>query len=164
LRTKIVEFVTKGDFGLGSAPKPDGTYERVRYKEPAEGDDVVFEAGVFLLKKATAEALKSGSPPRGAGETPNPEPVAPLVPDEPFTPSVTPSAAETQTVRLTGPIPPELWNRFGTKILAKLRSAGEVQVSVDFSVTVRADAASSLKEDPRQILPDLGILQKIQID
>ena len=29
LRKKIVEFVEAGDFGLGSAQQPDGTYQRV---------------------------------------------------------------------------------------------------------------------------------------
>jgi len=48
LRDKIVDFVSKGDFGLASGQKTDGTYERVWYSEPISPDEVVFEANVFL--------------------------------------------------------------------------------------------------------------------
>src|SRR5208337_4189961 len=51
LRSKIVEFVDKGDFSLASGQKPDGTYERVWYSEPVAYEEVAFEAGVFLLRK-----------------------------------------------------------------------------------------------------------------
>ena len=60
LKSKIVEFVSRGDFGLASGQKPDGSYERVWFEELVAPDEVAFEAGVFLLRKATAEALKSG--------------------------------------------------------------------------------------------------------
>ena len=55
LRAKIVEFVGHGDFGLASGPKPDGTYERVWFRELAPSDEVAFEPGVLLVKKDKAE-------------------------------------------------------------------------------------------------------------
>ena len=58
LRSKIVEFVGRGDFGLASGQKRDGGYERVWFEELVAPDEVAFEAGVFLLRKATAETLK----------------------------------------------------------------------------------------------------------
>src|SRR5205823_986072 len=54
LKTKLVEFVGRGDFGLGSRVKADGTYERLWFKEVVAADEVAFEAGVVLLKKAKA--------------------------------------------------------------------------------------------------------------
>jgi hypothetical protein len=48
LKSKIVEFVSKGDFGLASGPRAGG-YERVWFKESVAPDEVAFEAGVFLL-------------------------------------------------------------------------------------------------------------------
>lgn len=48
VRGKIVEFVRRGDFGLASGQKPDGTYERVWFQEPVTADEVAFESGVFL--------------------------------------------------------------------------------------------------------------------
>src|SRR5207244_9814210 len=62
LRGKIVEFVGRGDFGLASGRKPDGGYERVWFQELLAPDEVAFEAGVFLLRKIAAEALKAGTP------------------------------------------------------------------------------------------------------
>jgi len=35
-----------------------------------------------------------------------------------------------------GAVPPEVWNRLGTKILPKLRSGSDLKVVIEFSVTV----------------------------
>jgi len=56
---------------LASGKKTDGTYERMWFQEMVAPDEVAFEAGVFLLRKATAEALRAGQP---ATPTPTPEP------------------------------------------------------------------------------------------
>ena len=61
LRNKIVEFVGKGDLGLASGQKPDGTYDRVWFEEQISSDEVTFESGVFLLTKAKAKALKGAA-------------------------------------------------------------------------------------------------------
>ena len=58
LRHKIVEFVGQGDFGLASGLRPDGTYDRLWYREAMAPEEVAFEADVFLLTKAQAQALK----------------------------------------------------------------------------------------------------------
>ena len=167
LRGKLAELVTKGDFGLGSGPKPDGTYERIWYKELLPPDEVTFEPGVVLLKKARAEALKTGliAPPPVTAPIPTPPAVEPTTkpPTEP--PALTPTATpQTRTVRLIGTLPPELWNRLGTKILPKLRAGADLNVGVDFSVTVKTDAAQSLETELRQILDDLGLSGKFRIE
>lgn len=76
-----------------------------------------------------------------------------------------------KTIRIIGPVPPELWNRLGTKLLPKLRSAmpaggqgADLKVSVDLSVTVNPDVVGSLTSDLRQILEDLGLADKVRID
>jgi hypothetical protein len=46
-------------------------------------------------------------------------------------------------------VPPEVWNRLGTKVLPKLRSGSDLKVGVDFSVTVNRDVAGSLLADLR---------------
>jgi hypothetical protein len=60
LRGKIIEFVARGDFGLASGAKADGTYDRVWHEEMIPPDEVMFDANVFLLTKPKAKALKSG--------------------------------------------------------------------------------------------------------
>ena len=71
LRSKIVEFVAEGDFGLASGQKPDGGYERVFFHEFTDPAEVTFESGVFLLLKAKAKSLTSTPeivPPVGHGQ------------------------------------------------------------------------------------------------
>lgn len=161
LRGKITEFVSKGELGLASGPKADGTYDRVWFEEIVSPDEVMFEANVFLLTKAAAKALKSGT---------LPVVVVPLKPEEKpeikteLKPEEKPRAAQMVTLRVSGTVPPEVWNRLGTKILPKLRSGEGLKVGVDFTVNVRADVANSLKSDLQQILNELNLSQTVKIE
>jgi hypothetical protein len=164
LRNKIVEFVGRSDFGLASGQKPDGTYDRIWFEEQISLDEVSFDAGVFLLTKAKAKALKGGAgeevkPP--PGPTPGPEPGPTPGPEAGPLPGL---GVQTKTLRLVGTVPPEIWNRLGTKIIPKLKSGSDLKIGVDFSVTVNADAARSIESDLRQILEDLGLGNKIEIE
>jgi hypothetical protein len=169
LKSKIVEFVSRGDFGLASGKKADGAYERVWYQEPVAAEEVAFEAGVFLLRKATAEAFRTGNVPSsgpGPAVPPAPEPPTPPEPgtgDSTSRPEPAPAAA-TRTLRLTGNVPPEVWNRLGTKILPKLRAGTELKIGVDFSVTVSSESAGSLATDLRQALQELGLGESVRVD
>ena len=164
LRSKIVEFVGRGDFGLASGQKSAGTYERIWFEEPISLDEVTFEAGVFLLTKAKAKALKAGMKPEpgvvvGPGPQQGPEEVKkPEMGEEP-SPGI-----QTRTLRLVGTVPPEIWNRLGTKIIPKLKSGSDLKIGVDFSVTINAESARSVESELRQILEDLGLKGKIQIE
>ena len=59
---------------------------------------------------------------------------------------------------------PELWNRLGTKLIPKLRSADDLKVGVDFSVTVSTELFRSLEAELRQVVLDLGLESKITIN
>jgi hypothetical protein len=166
LRNKIVEFVGKGDFGLSSGQKPDGTYDRIWFEEQISSDEVSFDAGVFLLTKARAKALKGGVKPEigpiqvpavGAETRPPPEEGTGLGPEA--GPGI-----QTRTLRLVGTVPPEIWNRLGTKIIPKLKSGTDLKIGVDLSVTVNAESARSIESDLRQILEDLGLKGRINIE
>ena len=145
MKSKIVEFVTQGDFGLASGKKTDGAYERTWFKEMLAPDEVAFETGVFLLRKATAESLRTEQPARPA-PTPGPEPGPTTTPTPEPGPSPGPGpepTASTRVLRLVGTVPPEVWNRLGTKILPKLRLGSDLQIGLEFSVTVPGDSANS---------------------
>ncbi len=163
LRGKIVEFVGRGDFGLASGQKPDGTFERVWFEEPVTADEVAFESGVFMLTKAKAQALKAGAPVPAPGPEPQPGPAVSGPGPEPEPGSGRAPGVQTTTIRLVGAVPPEVWNRLGTKVLPKLRSGSDLKVGVDFSVTVDRDVAGSLTADLRQILADLGLADKLEV-
>ena len=162
LRQKITEFVAKGDFGLASGAEKDDGYIRLWYSEPIGVEEVAFEPSVFLLTKAKAEALKETpgepdppqpepSPPPGPGPGPGPDP------------DPTPPTPKT-TIRLTGTVPPEVWNRLGTKILPKLRTGDDLSVGIDLSVSVSSQLAQNLETDLQQILHDLGLGDRVRID
>lgn len=166
LRSKIAEFVARGDFGLASGPRPDGTYARVWHSELVPADEVAFDPGVALLMKERAKLLKGetkaepvGGPPLGVQPTPQPE--LELVP--PPGPEALP-AARMMTLRLVGTVPPEVWNRLGTRLLPKLRSGADLKVGVDFSVTLDAQLARNLEADLRQALADLGLADRVRIE
>ncbi|MCK7510415.1 MAG: hypothetical protein MZV70_44435 [Desulfobacterales bacterium] len=77
---------------------------------------------------------------------------------------MTPAVPETMTLRVAGSIPPELWNRLGTKILPKLRSGAELQIGVDFRVSLKADAARTMTARLNQALNDLNLSGKVIIE
>ena len=159
LRNKIVGFVGNGDFGLGSGKKADGSYDRVWFEEPMGADEVAFESGVFLLLKDNAKALSTSPEPVPVPEPdpqPNPEPGP--GPD----PRPEPTSSK-RTVRVHGEVPPELWNRLGTKLLPKLRSGEELKVGIDLVVTVDGSTAEGLRADLQQILTDLGIADQVTV-
>jgi hypothetical protein len=177
LKSKIVEFIKHGDFGLASGQKADGSYERVWFREPVDPDEVSFEAGVFLLLKATAERLKGEKPaqPLSSPAAPTPtfaqvlEPSSALRPDVPrseatSTPATVEPAAASHTLRITGSIPSESWNRFGTSLLSKLRAHQQkIEIEISFSATVPSNMADSLVTELRQILSELGLANSIRI-
>lgn len=166
LKNKITEFVSQGDFALASGKRGDGTYERMWFAEHLPTEEVAFEADVCLLRKTTAMALKAGKPaPSAPAPQPGPEPTpAPFLPSAPGEPTPQPSTT-TRTLHLSGTVPPEVWNRLGTKILPKLRSGGsELKIGLEFSVTVPADAANSLATELRQLLQELGLGDAVRVD
>jgi len=174
LGTKIPEWVANGDFGLASGLRQDGSYERLWYAEMVSPDEVTFERDVYLLSREKARQLKEaearppegvagegtgvggrgegGEGPEGEGEGVEPEP-----------PRGGPPERATMTLRLSGTIPPELWNRFGTKVIPKLKSGGELKVNVDFSVSVDANLAPNLRSDLQQIAQELGVADRLDI-
>jgi len=129
-------------------------------------DEVAFDAGVFLLRKARAGALKSGVP-----TTPN---VAPQPETSPTTTAMPTPGAQAgeelepgptnRTLRLVGTVPPEVWNRLGTKILPKLRAGSELTIGVEFTVTVKAENAAGLATELRQILQELGLAEAVRVE
>jgi hypothetical protein len=167
LRTKIVEFVSRGEFGLASGLNPNGTYERVWFAEPVSVDEVTFDAGVFLLRKDTASALKTGQIVVKANQAAQPIDVEPSIVRPTASAggavAVAPST-DTRVLRLVGTVPPEVWNRLGMKILPKLRSASDLRIGLDFSIVVKTDAAPTLVSELRQTLEDLGLSESIRLE
>ena len=166
LRRRIVEFVAGGDFGLASGDKGDGQYGRVWYAESVGADEVAFESGVFLLTKAKAEQLWAAQ--EGGTQIPIDPPTPPVEPpagpDDPPTDPPVPPRGQKTTLKLRGTVPPEVWNRLGTRILPKLRSGDDLSVGIEFSVSVDAGLAQGFQLELRQALADLGIQEQVSVE
>ncbi len=179
LRRRIVEFVERGDFGLASVDRGGGEYERTWYKERVGAEEVAFESEVFLLRKARAEeieasrALQAPAPGQGAAagsglmESP---PTAAPIPGFPIVERVGPAArvpgqaGRKTTIRLSGAIPPESWNRLGIKVLPKLRSGENLSVRIELSVSVEAGVSEGLQLELSQALADLDLAGRVSVD
>ena len=163
LRKKIVDFVRDGAFGLGSGPRADGGYDRLWYAEAIGVEEVAFESGVFLLAKNKAEQLRA--PEANDKEK---EPERKVKPQngkggaEVSTPGQ--DARTTATMQIRGTLPPELWNRLGTKLVPKLRAGTELTVGLNISVTIGSEVAAPFESDVNDILEDLGLGDRIRID
>ncbi|MBI3917901.1 MAG: ATP-binding protein [Betaproteobacteria bacterium] len=162
LKGKVCEFVGKGDFGLGSGQKPDGSFERVWHEENIDPADVTFEKEVFLLAKATAKKLKTS--PIVVTPSPQPEPQPGPSPEPEPGPAPGPGPAASKcTVRVQGSIPPEVWNRVGTRLLPKLRTGEGLAVQVEFSTAANLEVAKPLMSDLEQILRELGVADTMKV-
>jgi hypothetical protein len=135
------------------------------FRELLPPDEVTFEDNVLLLRKETAEALKSAAHAPGAGAK------APEIPGEPASP-IAPAvegeeprhAEAVRKLRLVGTIPPEVWNRLGTRILPKLRAGSELSIGLEFAVVVPQGSAGRLITELQQALEELGLADAIRIE
>ena len=165
LRRKIVEFIGSGSFGLASGGTTDGRYERMWYAESLGIEEIVFEPSVFLLTKARSEELRSAE----VLKTPQP-PKADRVPTikqdhgKGCETVVVPSTS-TIPVRLqvSGTVPPELWNRLGTKVIPKLRSHKGLEARIELIVEVPPSLVDSLESDLRRILLELDLDKRVMV-
>jgi hypothetical protein len=175
MRGKIKEFVEKGEFGVASGRQPDGEYTHIWFHEPISSDEVAFDSDTYLLRKLKAAELKMKSL-RGKSvqdappiDQPSLDPALfpttqPPTVEAPTATTSAPDKPSTKTLRLTGNIPSEMWNRLGTKIIPKLKYAGELKIGLEFTVNVSSDAAANLQSELKQILDDLGVNGNVKIN
>ena len=170
LRRRIVDFVTGGDFGLASRDRGNAEYERVWYRETVGVEELAFESGVFLLTKVKAERLKKPVDDMKSsqlGDQPSSfatdESTAAAVSDETQV-ELPIETGRKATLRPKGTVPPEVWNRLGTRILPKLRSGDDLSVGIEFSVNVDAGLAQGFQLELQQSLDDLGLAEQVRVD
>ena len=73
-------------------------------------------------------------------------------------------SGSTATLRLVGTVPPEVWNRLGTRILPKLRSGDELSVGIEFSVSIDAALVNNLEAELQQVLADLRLGNQVRVE
>ena len=166
LSRRIVEFVEKGFFGLASGATADGGYERIWHGDAVGAEEVAFEPIMFLLTKARSEALRAPGVREGHASCvvdDKPDPVPNPMAEQRPEPHASEEVASVQ-LRLSGEVPPELWNRLGTKVVPKLRSGNGLAIGVEFSVEVAARMAASLESELRQTLAELNLGDQVKVE
>jgi len=110
-----------------------------------------------MLVERRARARELGPEPEPGTER---EPVAQPEPEH----RVRGTTPAPTTLRVHGDVPPEMWNRLGTKLVPKLLSGKDLRVGLTCELTVDGIAAKALAGELRQILADLGIAERIHIE
>ncbi|MBI1896513.1 MAG: AAA family ATPase, partial [Acidobacteria bacterium] len=173
LREKIPEMVARGDMGFAAGERLEGGFNRLWFNEKLPPEEIDFVYDVFVIRKDRAKALRdsmaaAATAVQGTLPETTPAPAAfTLVSPEsgalPAGPGV--PATPTKTVlRVRGLVPPELWNRFGSKIIPKLRSAEQLQARVELTVEVETSALASLEMEILQVLADLDLGGKVVVE
>src|SRR6266566_6201098 len=166
LRARIPEFVMRGDFGFASGAKNDGGYSRVWFNELLPPEEISFDSDVYLLLKQTAQDLKKSNGRFAAVEPPvvvtapsddHPE-AGPL-----FGGGSVAVSAKTKTLRISGEIPTEVWNRLGRTLIPKLKAGTDLHFGINASVQIEGDG-NGLQQEIEQILRELNLADKVKVD
>jgi hypothetical protein len=164
LRMRIAEFVTAGEFGLASGADPAGGYRRVWFREDVGPAEIAFEADVYLLSKALAEKLKSSE--IGPVSAPAPEPAPPELPAASVSPRPPGGGVVTGRViiSIAGNVPPEQWNRLGTRLIPKMRATGSVTTMIRLESEIDRAREAVLSAELQQIIDEIGLSSAVRID
>jgi Protein of unknown function (DUF499) len=176
LRGRIPEFVMKGDFGFASGQKPDGGYSRVWFSELLPSEEIGFDSDVYLLLPKIAQVLKDskgrltvvGSTVPEVFASPELSDIEPagllfgsrahsVTGQSPF------GQGESRTLRILGEIPTEVWNRLGRTLLPKLKTAGELHLTIDACIVIKSDS-DGLRQEIEQILHDLNLTDTVKVE
>ena len=154
----------KGEFGLASGGDPATGYSRIWFKELMPPDEVAFDPDVYLLTGAKAKALKlrAETPTVLGGDGPGGTTTEPARPQAPV--EVVPASAGRQQIRIVGAVPPEVWNRLGTKLIPKLKAGINLKLGLSFTLELEGADAQQFISDLKQALADLGLSEALKID
>jgi Protein of unknown function (DUF499) len=170
LRGRLPEFVMKGDFGFASGQRAEGGYSRIWFGELLPSEEISFDSDVYLLLPKAAQELKDSKGKLTVVEAPAPdvagaEPAGPLFgqPAQPGSAQSPTAQGKSRTLRISGEIPTEVWNRLGRTLLPKLKTAGELHLTIDASIEIKSDS-NGLRQEIEQILRDLNLSGTVKID
>ena len=71
--------------------------------------------------------------------------------------------AASKILRVEGTVPPEAWNRLGSRLIPQLRRGSGLTIRVEFDVAVDGDMALGLETDLRRVLDELGLSGDVSV-
>jgi hypothetical protein len=77
---------------------------------------------------------------------------------------VAPESAGRQQIRIVGAVPPEVWNRLGTKLIPKLKAGINLKLGLSFTFELEGAEAQQLIGDLKQALVDLGLSDALKVE
>jgi hypothetical protein len=127
-------------------------------------DEVAFDSDVYLLTSAKAKALKLRV--ENPIELNSDGATGPLIESarSPIQDSAVATSAEKQQVRIIGVIPPEVWNRLGTKLIPKLKSGINLKLGLNLTLEVDGVATPQLISDLKQAIEDLELTEVLKVE
>ena len=69
-----------------------------------------------------------------------------------------------QQIRIVGAIPPEVWNRLGTKLIPKLKAGTNLKLGLSFTLELEGAEAQQLIGDLKQAIEDLGLAAALKVE
>ena len=174
LRGRIPDFVMRGDFGFASGAKSESGFSRVWFNELLPSEEISFDSDVYLLLGKTALGLKTS---KGRLAVVDPGAETPIEPDNlesqvsgplfvkpDATTEATATATKAKTLRISGEIPTEVWNRLGRTLIPKLKTGKELHLAIDVSVQIEAADSAGLQQEIAQILRDLDLGEGVKVE
>lgn len=174
LRQAIPRLVERGEFGLGSGQKSDGSFGKVWFKEQVPSEELLFDSDTFLLLKARATALKNPDlgRPTGSGLLGPSIPGAAVgqpIAGAPAGPTGVVAAPEIRiglteadskvraAFSIQGAIPPEAWNKLGIGLVPTLKRGEGLTIVLTISVKTTLTERENFERELRRRLGELGI-------
>jgi hypothetical protein len=66
--------------------------------------------------------------------------------------------------RLTGNVPPEQWNRLGTRLIPKMRAAGTLTAAIRLEAEVDPVRTTALSTELQQIIDEIGLSGSVRVE
>lgn len=174
LKNKIHDFVYKGDAGLISASNAEGSGYHLWFKEDVDTSEIMFVSEVSLVMAKKVDLYKPKDEP---GPEPGPgEGGSEPTPDEPGTDTGTgtntgrtktdpqPEPPHFDTIKLSGELPYELWNKFSRSVLNKLNASSNcLSIKIEIKAETESNRCESLKKDIVEGIQEVKLDDKIKI-
>jgi hypothetical protein len=154
--------VERGDFGLASGQRSGGTFGRVWFKELVPSEEVLFDAGTFLLLKAKAQAL---SAPTAAPAPPEPPTKAAGLgggatagkPGQPEVRIEVPGPDAIAVFAIEGTLPPEIWNKLGIRLIPTLKKGQGLTLTLSVAAETPVADREHFERELRRALTELSL-------
>ncbi len=172
LKSKIHDFVYKGDAGLISKSHADSSGFHLWFKEDLDPSEIMFVSEVCLVMKSKVGLYKPK-------EEPVPQPnlgngITTPDTDEPGTGSGTgihpvhPESLHGQpyieTIKLNGELPYELWNKFSRSVLTKLTTNNNgLVINIEIIVNNDSKHSEAIKKEIESGIQEVKLDDKIKI-